>query len=73
VVRARAIALLDQLHEAQNEFYAGGDSSVLHELLTRDITWIVPGENCIAGSYRGLDEVLDYFRRRRDFAGLTFR
>lgn len=71
--RARAIALLDELHRAQNEYYAGGESAPLRELLTPDITWIVPGENDIAGRYQGIDAVLDYFRRRREFAGGTFQ
>jgi hypothetical protein len=34
--------------------------------------WTVPGNNRIAGSYRGL-EVLDYFRRRRDLAEETLQ
>ena len=71
--RARAIALLDELHAAQNEFYAGGESAPLRKLLTPDITWIVPGENRIAGTYKGIDAVIDYFQRRRDFANGTFR
>lgn len=71
--RARAITLLDELHRAQNEFYAGGEDIALRGLLTRDISWIVPGENALAGSYRGLDEVFAYFRRRREFADGTFQ
>jgi SnoaL-like domain len=71
--RARAIALLDELHQAQKEFYAGGESTALRKLLTPDITWIVPGDSRIAGSYHGLDEVFDYFRRRREFANGTFQ
>jgi ketosteroid isomerase-like protein len=71
--RDAAIALLDRLHKAQNEFYAGGSGAALHQLLAPDITWTVPGDNPIAGTYRGLDEVLDYFRRRRDLAGNTFQ
>lgn len=71
--RARATTLLDELHRAQNEFYAGGQSASLRELLTPDITWVVPGENRIAGSYHGIDAVFDYFRRRREFADGTFQ
>ncbi len=71
--RARAIALLDELHEAQNEFYAGGEGAPLRDLLTPDITWIVPGKSDIAGRYHGVDAVFDYFRRRREFANGTFR
>ena len=71
--REAAIALLDRLHEAQNEFYAGGSDAALEQLLSSDITWTVPGNNRIAGTYRGLEEVFDYFRRRRDLADRTFR
>jgi len=71
--RPTAIALLDALHRAQNEFYAGGGSAPLRELLTADIAWTVPGNNHIAGSYHGIDAVFDYFRRRREFADGTFQ
>ena len=69
--RDTAPDLLDQLHKAQNEFYAGGSAAALEELLAENITWTVPGDNRIAGSYRGLEEVFDYFRRRRDLADRT--
>jgi ketosteroid isomerase-like protein len=71
--RDAAVALLDRLHEAQNELYGGGSDAAVRELLAPDITWTVPGDNPIAGTYRGLDAVLDYFRRRRDIAGRTFQ
>jgi ketosteroid isomerase-like protein len=71
--RAAAIALLDRLHSAQNEFYAGGSGAGLEQLLAPDITWTVPGDNQIAGTYRGLEQVLAYFRRRRDLAAHTFQ
>src|SRR5262245_42135428 len=71
--REAAIHLLDRLHNAQNEFYAGGCGTTLHQLLAPDVTWTVPGNNRIAGTYRGLAEVLDYFRRRRDLAHHTFQ
>ena len=71
--RDAAIALLDRLHKAQNEFYAGGSGTALEQLLAPDITWTVPGDNRIAGNYRGLEQVFDYFRRRRDLADHTFQ
>jgi hypothetical protein len=73
MTREAAIGVLDRLHKAQNEFYAGGSSDALEQLLAREITWTVPGENRIAGSYRGLEEVLGYFRLRRDLANRTFQ
>jgi uncharacterized protein len=71
--RDTAIGLLDRLHAAQNEFYAGGSGDALEQLLAPDITWTVPGDNLIAGTYRGLEEVFGYFRRRRDLADRTFQ
>ena len=35
--------------------------------------WTVPGDNRIAGNYRGLEDVFDYFRRRRELADHTFQ
>jgi ketosteroid isomerase-like protein len=67
-----AVSLLDRLHRAQNELYAGGSGAALQALLAPNVVWSVPGNNRIAGTYRGLDEVLDYFRRRRDIAERTF-
>jgi ketosteroid isomerase-like protein len=71
--RDTAIDLLDRLHNAQNEFYAGGSGAALEPLLAPNITWTVPGDNRIAGTYRGLEEVFGYFRRRRDLADRTFQ
>lgn len=68
-----AVALLDRLHDAQNQFYGGGDDAPLAGLLTDDIAWTVPGDNAIAGRYHGVEAVFAYFRRRRDLAGATFR
>lgn len=68
-----AIDLLDRLHAEQNECYAGGSGDALRQLLSPEIVWTVPGDNSIAGSYRGLEEVLGYFRQRRDLAKSTFQ
>jgi ketosteroid isomerase-like protein len=64
--RDTAIDLLDRLHKAQNEFYAGGSGAALEQLLAPNITWTVPADNRIAGNYRGLKEVFGYLRRRRN-------
>ena len=71
--RERAVALLDALHAAQNDFYAGGSDAELRRLLTSDVVWTIPGASPIAGTYRGIDEVCAYFARRRDLASGTFR
>lgn len=42
-------------------------------MLTNDVTWHVPGESAIANEYRGRDEVLRHFLRRRELSETTFR
>jgi|SRR5579863_5768109 len=71
--RDAAVLLLDRLHSAQNEFYGGGGEERLRELLTPGIAWTIPGDNRIAGEYRGIEAVFEYFRCRRDLAAGTFR
>ena len=73
--RAAALALLARLHAAQGAFYAGeeGAEAALRALLDPAIEWHVPGRNAIAGDYRGREEVMSYFARRRDHAARSFR
>jgi ketosteroid isomerase-like protein len=71
--RAQAENLLERLHDAQNAMYAGGDIDAVRALLAEDIEWHIPGENAIAGTYRGIDQVIDYFHRRRALAANTLR
>jgi hypothetical protein len=71
--RATAAELLDALHSALGAFYAGGPVEPVCLCLTEDIAWHVPGHNAIAGDYKGLDGVLAYFMRRRDFAAGSLR
>lgn len=71
--RDGAVALLRRLHEAQNDFYGGGEGAALREVLAEDVSWHVPGRNAIAGDYQGVDAVLAYFAKRRDLAGRSFR
>ncbi len=71
--RATASSILQSLHAAQNAMYAGGDVEEMRALLADDVAWHVPGRNSIAGVYRGVDEVLAYFRRRRELAANSMR
>lgn len=71
--RATARSLLERLHEAQNAMYAGGEMGPVRALLTDDVEWHVPGENAIAGVYRGIDAVVGYFQRRRALAHNSLR
>ena len=71
--RASAESTLQNLHAAQNAMYAGGDLAAVRALLADDVAWHVPGRNSIAGVYRGVDQVLAYFRRRRALAANSMR
>lgn len=71
--RADAESLLSRLHAAQNAMYAGGDVEPVRALLTSDVEWTIPGDNAISGRYRGVEEVLGYFDRRRRLAADTLR
>ena len=73
VDRSAAQALLDRLHAAQNAMYAGGDLEPVRALLAADVEWHVPGHNAIAGTYRGIEQVAAYFRRRRELAANSLR
>jgi ketosteroid isomerase-like protein len=73
VERAAAVELLGALHAAQGDFYAGGPDAPLRALLAADVEWHVPGRNAIAGHYRGVEDVMAYFARRRDHAARSFR
>ena len=65
---------MDRLHHVQNRFYAGEDvDAELRGLLSPDVIWIVPGSNDSAGEYKGIDQVLNYFTRRRLLADNTLR
>lgn len=71
--RAHALAVLRALHDAQNAMYSGDGMDAVRALLSEEIEWHVPGENAIAGDYHGIDEVVDYFYRRRALASNTLR
>jgi membrane protein YdbS with pleckstrin-like domain/ketosteroid isomerase-like protein len=73
VNRDEARGILARLHEAQGAFYAGGPSDPLRALLCDDVLWVIPGDNAIAGEYRGIEAVMAYFARRRDLADGSFR
>ncbi len=51
--------------------YTGGPAEPVAELLAEGIVWHVPGRSPIAGEYRGVGAVLEYFARRRELANAT--
>ena len=65
--------IVESFYSIQRRFYAGEDvAAELRRLLTEDVEWHVPGRSAIAGDYRGVEEVLAYFAKRRDHASGTF-
>ena len=71
--RADAVAVIEQLHSGQARLYTDGDPAPVRAVLSADIAWHVPGTSPIAGSYRGLEEVVEYMLARRALADGTFR
>jgi uncharacterized protein len=69
----KASDLVAELHRRQGEMYEGGPVDPVVELLATDIVWHVPGNSPIAGDHRGVEEVIEYFERRRRLAGGTMR
>jgi ribosomal-protein-alanine N-acetyltransferase len=68
-----AAQIVDAVYAVQRRFYAGEPvEDELAQLLAPDVAWHVPGRSVIAGDYLGRDEVLAYFRRRRDLADRSF-
>lgn len=62
------VLALARFYAEQDSFYRGGPSELVADCLTQDVTWTVPGDNAIAGTYRGKTAVLRYFTRRRSLA-----
>ena len=65
--------LVRDFHDQQNLFYAGGEQTKVAAMLTEDVAWHVPGESEISNVYRGRDDVLRHFARRRELTNATFR
>jgi ketosteroid isomerase-like protein len=61
-------ALLRREYEAR----AAGDDRALTDVFADDVVWHVPGRSAIAGEYRGIDQVMEYVRRRRELVASTF-
>lgn len=68
-----AAQVVDAFYVIQRRFYTGEPvEEKLAEYLAADVGWHVPGRNLIAGDYAGREEVMAYFRRRRDLADRSF-
>ena len=71
--RGDPVAVVERFHALQARAYADGELEPLHELLSEDVVWHVPGHSAIAGEHRGRRAVLAYFERRRAMTDATFR
>jgi uncharacterized protein len=58
----------ENLLRREYEARAARDDGALAEVFAEDVVWHVPGRNSIAGENRGIDEVMEYIRRRRELA-----
>ena len=55
------------------ETFNGGDLDAYREFFHDDVVWFVRGTHPMAGAYRGIDALFDYFRRARDVTGGSLR
>jgi ketosteroid isomerase-like protein len=53
--------------------FASGDLDTLRDLFADDILWHVPGNNPLAGDYKGQDEVFGFFAKIAQETGGTFK
>ncbi|MGH2729268.1 MAG: nuclear transport factor 2 family protein [Actinomycetota bacterium] len=53
--------------------FASGDLDALKGLFADDILWHVPGNNPLAGDYKGQDEVFGFFAKIAQETGGTFK
>ncbi len=53
--------------------FGKGDMAAIAELFADDIVWHVPGNNQLAGDYRGRDSVLAFFGKIAELTGGTLK
>jgi ketosteroid isomerase-like protein len=52
--------------------FASGDMATLRRVLAPDVVWHVPGRSPLAGSHKGVEEILGYLRRVNELSEGTF-
>jgi uncharacterized protein len=55
------------------ETFNCGDLDVYREFFDDDVVWFVRGTHPMAGAYRGIDALFDYFGRARSVTGGSLR
>ena len=53
--------------------FASGDVSAVLAILAEDIDFRIPGDNLVAGTYTGHDEVVGFFQKLGELSNGTFR
>jgi len=62
-----------QLVRTGYEAFSRGDMDTLRSMMTGDATHHVPGSHQLSGDCKGIDAVLDYYRRLYEETGGTFK
>jgi 2'-5' RNA ligase len=71
---ADPLSVVERFYAVQARVYSGqAPVSELHDLLSEDVVWHVPGASAIAGEHCGVESVLEYFDSRRRMTDSTFR
>jgi len=65
--------VVEEFLSRQRAMYAGGSTEAVAQMLADCVVWHVPGTSPIAGDHVGREEVLAYFRARRELAGGEMR
>ena len=55
------------------EMFNRGDLDAYREFFDDDVVWFVRGTHDMAGAYRGIDALFDYFARARQVTGGSLR
>lgn len=55
------------------EAFSRGDLETLRGIMSGDATHHIPGNNRMSGDYKGIDSILDLYRRLAEETGGTFR
>ncbi|MFJ9722284.1 nuclear transport factor 2 family protein [Streptomyces sp. NPDC101209] len=62
-----------QLVRKGYEAFSRGDMDTLRSLMTSDATHHVPGSHALSGDCKGIDAILDYYRRLFEETAGTFK
>lgn len=52
--------------------FSAGDMDTLRQIIAADAIWHVPGRSPLAGTYKGIDEIIGFFGRTMELSEGTF-